>query len=64
MAKKFIDAALIDEKEAYELGDGTALTLVGGVRVLFDDTLEPATLHVLLTRIRDRLTAGDVPDAE
>ena len=63
MAKKFIDAALTDEKELYELGDGTALDLTNGVRVLYDDTLEIATLHVLLTRIRDRLTAGDVPDA-
>lgn len=64
MAKKFIDAALTTEKESYELGDGTALTLTNGVRVLYDDTLEPAALHVLLTRIRDRLTAGAVPDAE
>lgn len=64
MAKKFIDAVLKDEKESYELGDGTELTLTGSVRVLFDDTLEPTALHVLLTRIRDRLTAGAVPDAD
>lgn len=63
MAKKFIDAVLTDEKEGYELGDGTALALTGTVRVLFDDTLEVTELHVLLTRIRDRLTAGEVPDA-
>jgi len=63
MAKKFIDASLTNEKELYELGDGTALTLTNSVRVLYDDTLEPAALHVVLTRIRDRLTAGNVPDA-
>ena len=63
MAKKFIDAVLTDEKEGYELGDGTALDLTGTVRVLFDDTLETADLHVLLTRIRDRLKTGETPDA-
>lgn len=63
MAKKFIDTNLNTAKESYELGDGTSLTLTNKVRVLFDDTLEPSELYVTLTRIRDRLNEGDVPDA-
>jgi hypothetical protein len=63
MAKKFVDTNVNIEKTAYLLGDGTALTLTNKVRVLFDDTLESAELYTILTRIRDRLLEGDVPDA-
>lgn len=63
MAKKFIDTDVNAEKISYELGDGTALTLTNKVRVLFDDTMGPSELYVTLTRIRDRLNEGDVPDA-
>jgi len=63
MAKKFIDTDVVTEKEAYELGDGTALTLTNDVRVLYDDTLSPDALYVTLTRIRDRLAEGGTPDA-
>lgn len=63
MAKKFIDTDVNTDKESYELGDGTSLTLTNKVRVLYDDTLEPAELYTTLTRIRDRLSNSEIPDA-
>lgn len=56
MAKKFIDTTVNADKESYTVADGTALTLTNSVRVLYDDTLESAELHTILTRIRDRIT--------
>jgi hypothetical protein len=64
MAKKFIDVAINDDKSAYELGDGTALSLTGQVRVVYNDALNSATLYSLLTRIRDRILEGSAPDAD
>lgn len=61
MAKKFIDTDVHADKESYQLGDGTSLTLTNKVRVLYDDSVEPSELYTTLTRIRDRLTEGDVP---
>lgn len=61
MAKKFIDTDVNADKESYELGDGTSLTLTNKVRVLYDDSVTPSELYVTLTRIRDRLTEGNVP---
>ncbi len=55
MAKKFVDAAIITEQEAMTLGDGTALTLTNGVRVLYDDTLEKGAIAVLLERIKNAI---------
>ncbi len=55
MAKKFVDAAIITEQEAMTLGDGTALTLTNGVRVLYDDTLEKGAVAVLLERIKNAI---------
>lgn len=63
MAKKFIDVTVNDEKDAYTKGDGTALTLTNSVRVLYDDTLESAELYTILTRVRDAMLQGNVPDA-
>lgn len=56
MAQRFIDAAIETDKESMSDADGTALTLTNDVRVLYDDTLSTRELHVLLTRIRDRIT--------
>ena len=55
MAKKFVDAAIITEQEAMTLGDGSALTLTNGVRVLYDDTLEKGAIVVLLERIKNAI---------
>ena len=64
MAKKFIEAGIKDTKESWELGDGTALTLTGKVRILYDDTLDSKQLYVLISRIRDRILEGSAPDAD
>lgn len=53
MAKQFVDAAITTDKESVTKQDGTALTLTGGVRILYDDTLDTATLYTLITRLRD-----------
>ena len=55
MAKQFIDASISTEKESMAKRDGTALTLDGQVRVLYDDTLTTKQLYVLISRIRDRI---------
>lgn len=55
MAKQFIDASISTEKESMAKQDGTALTLDGQVRVLYDDTLTTKQLYVLISRIRDRI---------
>ena len=55
MAKTFVDAAIITEQEAMTLGDGSALTLTNGVRVLYDDTLEKGAIVVLLERIKNAI---------
>lgn len=63
MAQKFIDVDVDTIKEDFENGDGTALTLTNSVRVLYDNTIESAELFTILTRIRDRILEGDIPDA-
>ena len=60
MAKQFIDAAVTTEKDAMSKQDGTALTLTGGVRILYDDTLNKRQLVVLIDRIRDRINELEV----
>ena len=55
MAKKFIDAAITTDKDAMTQSDGSALTLTNGVRILYDDTLETATLYTLIERINDKI---------
>lgn len=55
MAKQFVDAAITTDKESVVLQDGTALTLTNSVRILYDDTLDTATLYTLITRLRDRI---------
>lgn len=60
MAKQFIDAAVTTEKEAMVKQDGTALTLDGGVRILYEDTLNKRQLMVLIDRIRDRINELEV----
>lgn len=56
MAQQYIDAAIATEKESMTETDGSGLTLTNDVRVLYEDTLDSRQLHVLLTRIRDRIT--------
>lgn len=63
MAKKFVDALVETEKTAYTLGDGAALTLTNDVRILYNDTIESGELFTIITRIRDAILAGEVPDA-
>jgi hypothetical protein len=55
MAKNFIDASVTTTKEAMVNDDGTALTLVGQVRVLYEDTATKADLLIALERIKDRI---------
>ena len=55
MAKQFVDAAITTDKESVTKEDGSALTLTNGVRILYDDTLDTATLYTLITRLRDRI---------
>lgn len=55
MAKQYIDAALTTAKESMTVTDGTALTLTNGVRLLWEDTLDKATLIVLIDRIKERI---------
>jgi hypothetical protein len=63
MAKKFIDVTVNTDKADMVNGDGTSLTLTNSVRVLYDDTVEPAALFTALTRVRDRITEGAIPAA-
>jgi len=60
MAKFFIDAGVATEKDAMVKQDGTALALTNGVRVLYDDTLNPRQLVVLLKRIRDKINELEI----
>ncbi len=55
MAKYFIDATVPAEKDAMVKQDGTALTLTGGVRVLYDDSLTSGQLAVLLRRVANKI---------
>lgn len=55
MAKQYIDAAITTAKESMTVTDGTALTLTNGVRLLWEDTLDKATLIVLIDRIKERI---------
>lgn len=55
MAKKFVDASVITEQESVALEDGTALTLTGGVRILYDDTLEKHAIVVLIERLKNAI---------
>ena len=55
MAKQYIDAAITTDKESMTVTDGTALTLTNGVRLLWDDALDKATLIVLIDRIKERI---------
>ncbi len=38
MAKRFVDITRTTERAAVVIQDGTALTLTGNVRILYDDT--------------------------
>lgn len=55
MAKQFVDAAVTTEKEDMSIQDGTSLTLTNSVRILYDDTLDTATLITTINRIRDKI---------
>lgn len=60
MAKYFIDATVPAEKDAMVKQDGTALTLTGGVRVLYDDSLTPGQLAVLLRRVANKINETEL----
>lgn len=60
MAKFFIDASVATEKDAMVKQDGTALTLTGQVRILYDDSLTPGQLVVLLRRVRDKINELEI----
>lgn len=55
MVKKFIDAAPSTEKESMVVQDGTALSLVGSARILYDDTLNKRQLATTIQRIAERI---------
>lgn len=55
MAKQYFDAAVIDSRDDMSQVDGTALTLVKGVRLLYDDTINKSDLIALIDRIRDKI---------
>jgi hypothetical protein len=55
MAKRFIDVTVNTEKEAMTNQDGSALTLTGQVRVLFEDSATKADILIALQRIKDRI---------
>lgn len=54
MGKFFIDAGVSTPKGSMTKQDGTALALNGGVRVLYDDTLQKRQLVVLIDRVLQR----------
>jgi hypothetical protein len=56
MAKRFIDVTVNTQKEAMTNQDGSALTLTGQVRVLFEDSATKADILIALQRIKDRIT--------
>ena len=60
MAKFFIDASVATEKDAMVKQDGTALALTGQVRILYDDSLNPRQLVVLLRRVRDKINELEI----
>lgn len=60
MAKFFIDAGVATEKDAMVKQDGTSLPLTGQVRILYDDSLTPGQLVVLLHRIRDKINELEI----
>jgi len=55
MAKRFLDAAVEDERGAIADQDGTALTLTNTVRVLYDNTKTKTEIIVTLDRIKERI---------
>lgn len=55
MAKKFIDVTVNTVKESMTVQDGTALTLTGQVRVLYEDTATKADIIVSLERVLERI---------
>jgi hypothetical protein len=55
MAKHFIDALVTTDKESMTKQDGTALTLTGQVRILYDDAATKADLMVCIERIQERI---------
>ena len=55
MARKFIDASHTTEKSNMVIQDGTALTLTGAARVLYNDALNKRQLAVIIRRIAERV---------
>lgn len=55
MAKIYIDAAVPDSRDDMSAEDGTALTLTGNVRIVYDDTTPKSDLITLIDRIRDKI---------
>jgi len=55
MAEQFIDASVTTVKESMTKEYGTALTLSGQVRILYDDAATKADLMVCIERIKERI---------
>lgn len=60
MVKYFIDATVPMEKKAMVKQDGTALTLTGGVRVLYDDSISSGQLAVLLRCVANKINEAEL----
>jgi len=55
MAKQYFDASISTDKSSLSKTSGASLTLINSVRIIYDDTLDTATLYTLITRIRDKI---------
>lgn len=55
MAKFYIDAGVVTDKGAMVKQDGSAETLVGGVRVIYDDSLSKRQLVTTIDRMAQRI---------
>lgn len=59
MAKKFVDATAANDKDSIAVQDGSALTLTGVVRVLYEDSTAKldlfAALEKCLNKMREEL---------
>lgn len=53
MTDTHIDASIETDKDSMTTGTGSTLT--GDVRVIYDDTQDPAAIFTLITRIRDKI---------
>jgi hypothetical protein len=55
MAKKFVDATAAEDKDSIAVEDGTALTLDGVVRILYEDTTAKLDLLAALKKCSNKI---------